>query len=96
MTIGEWIERSGRPVPAPFRALLNAKKTVSAEALVQAAERAASVGGAGHSRSRAAAFSLLGADAYITYACLWTVRHGGRSHDLKSMATRVAGGPWRD
>jgi len=94
MTIGEWIDRSGRPVPGPFRSLLHAEGTVSGEALLQAAEREASRGGTGLARSRAAAFSLLGADAYITYACLWTVRQGGRSHDLKSMAARVAGAPW--
>ena len=96
MTIGEWIDRSGRPVPKPLRALLDAEGAVSAEALLQAAEREASRGGSGLPRSRAAAFSLLGADAYITCACLWTVRHGGRSHDLKRMATRVARAPWRE
>ncbi len=96
MTIGEWIDRSGRPVPAPLRTLLDADGTASAESLLQAAEREASRGGTGLPRSRAAALALLGADAYITYACLWTVRHGGRSRDLKSMARRVAGAPWRD
>lgn len=96
MTIGEWIDRSGRPVPAPLRTLLGAEGTVSAEALLRAAEREASRGGTGLPRSRAAALALLGADAYITYACLWTVRHGGRSQDLKGMATRVAGAGWRE
>ena len=96
MTIGEWIDRGGRPVPAPLRMSLDARGTVSAEALLRAAERQASIGRTGLPRSRAAAFSLLGADAYITYACLWTVRQGGRSRDLKSMAARVAGGPWRE
>ncbi len=96
MTIGEWIDRSGRPVPAPLRTLLDAEGTVSAEALLRAAERGASVGGTGLPRSRAAAFSLLGADAYITYACLWTVRHGGRAQDLRNMAARVASAAWRE
>ena len=95
MTIGEWIDRSGRPVPAPLRRLLEAGGTVSAEALLLAAEREASIGGTGVPRSRAAAFSLLGADSYITYACLWAVRDSDSSHqDLTGMTSRVAGAAW--
>ena len=96
MTIGEWVDGSGRTVPAVLRRSLDARGPVSAETLLRAAEREASIAGAGSARSRAAAFSLLGADAYITYACLWTVRNAGRSHDLKGMTARIAGAPWQE
>lgn len=96
MTIDEWIDRNGRPVPEPLRTSLDAEGTVSAEALLRAAERAASVAETGVPRSRAAAFSLLGADSYITYACLWAVRHSGSSQDLRRMTSRVAGAAWRE
>lgn len=95
MTIAEWIDRSGRSVPAAFRPSLDAEGTASAEALLQASEREARACRPEVSRDRAAAFSLLGADAYITYACLWAVRNGGGSEDLEKMTTRVAA-PWRE
>ena len=90
MTIGEWIDRSGRSVPAVFRRLLDADGAVSAEALLQAAEREAPAWSAGARRDRGAALCLLRADAYITYACLWVVRSGGVSRDLRWMTRRVA------
>lgn len=96
MTIAEWIDGSGRTVPAVLRRSLDAPGPVSAEALLRAAEWKASIARAGSARSRAAAFSLLGADAYITYACLWAVRNTGGSQDLRRMTTRVAGAAWRE
>ncbi len=96
MTIGEWIDRSGPPVPATFRRLLDAEGAVSTEALLQAAEREAPACRTGVPRDRASAFSLLGADAYITYACLWAVQYGGTSQDLRGMTTRVAEAAWRE
>ena len=96
MTIGEWVDGSGRSVPDVLRRSLDAPGPVSAETLLRAAERVASIARAGSPRSRAAAFSLLGADAYVTYACLWTVRNAGRSHDLKGMTARIAGAPWQE
>lgn len=96
MTIAEWIDRSGRPVPAAFRPSLDAEGTASAEALLQAAQRKARACTPGVQRDRAAAFSLLCADAYITSACLWAVRNGGGSRDLGRMTTRVADAAWRE
>ncbi len=96
MTIGEWIDRSGRPVPAALRRLLDAEGVVSAERLLQAAEREAPACSTGVPRDQASAFSLLGADAYITYACLWAVQNGGASRDLRGMTTRVAEAGWRE
>ena len=96
MTIGEWIDRSGRPVPAAFRRLLDAEGAVSTEALLQAAEGEAPTCSTGVPRDRASAFSLLGADAYITYACLWAVQNGGTSQDLRGMTTQVAEAAWRE
>ena len=96
MTIGEWIDQTGRPVPAAFRQLLDAEGAVSTETLLQAAEREAPACSTRIPRDRASAFSLLGADAYITYACLWAVQNGGASQDLRGMTTRVAEAAWRE
>ncbi|MYB07659.1 MAG: hypothetical protein F4Y24_15050 [Gemmatimonadetes bacterium] len=96
LTFGEWIDRRERPVPEPLRRHLNTDGTVTADAMVRAAERAAQACRAGTHRDRDAAFGLLAADAYITYACLWLVVNDGCTDALKSVVRRVAGAAWRE
>lgn len=40
-------------------------------------------------RDRAAAFSLLAADAYVTFACLLVLAEGGGGKELRAVARRV-------
>lgn len=77
MTIAEWIDRQDRPVPAAFRSFLNAEGPVSITDLLSAAEAEVLAYATGDMRSRDAGFTLLAADAYLTYACLLAVREGG-------------------
>ena len=96
MTIGEWIDQHQRPVPPALRRHLTAEGSVSADALLQAAEGEARNSAAGSRRDREAAFSLLAADAYITYACFWEVQNDGDSQALRDITERVAGAGWRE
>lgn len=96
LTIGEWVDRRERPVPEPLRLRLTADGPVSANTLVGAARQEARACAAGSRRDRDAAFGLLAADAYITYACLWIVLNNGGSDELKQVARRVAGAAWRE
>ena len=96
MTIDEWIDRGRRPVPTALRPVLRSGGEASVDAFLKAAESEASRSVAGAPRDRDAAFALLGADAYITYACLWAVQNSGASQDLRRMTRRVAGAPWRE
>ena len=88
MTIGEWIDGGDRPVPEAFRNHLGAEDPVSVDTLLDAAASKLSASGDGASRDRASAFALLAADAYITYACLWTVTEGDTG-DLRRIAERI-------
>lgn len=88
MTVGEWIDGRDRPVPAAFRSHLGAEDPVSLDALLEAAASKLSASCEGASSDRAAAFSLLAADAYVTYACLWTVTEGDTG-DLRRIAERI-------
>ena len=96
LTIGEWIDRRERPVPEPLRRHLTADGPVTADTLVGAAEREARACAAGSRRDRDAAFGLLAADAYITYACLWLLLNEGGGDELKLVAGRVAAAAWRE
>lgn len=96
LTIGEWVDRCERPVPEPLRRRLTADGPVSADTLVGAAEQEARTYPAGRRRDRDAAFGLLAADAYITYACLWLVQNDRGSDELKRVSRRVAGAAWRE
>ena len=89
MTIGEWIDGRSRPVPGAFRGHLNAEDPVSLETLLGAAEAEFHACGGGAFRDRTAAFCLLAADAYITYACLWATTEG-TAGDLGRIAERIA------
>lgn len=77
MTVSEWIDLQDRPVPAAFRTLLNARGPVSLTSLLSAAEAEMHAYTTGDMRSRNAGFTLLAADAYLTYACLRAVRESG-------------------
>ena len=88
MTIAEWIESRGRAVPAAFRPYLNAEGPVSLGALIGAAEVELHACAGGASGDRAAAFSLLAADAYVSYACLWALTEGDAG-DLGLVAERI-------
>ena len=88
MTIGDWIDGRDRSVPDAFRGHLKARGPVSLEALVRAAEAELHACGGGASRDRTAAFALLAADAYVTYACLWAITKG-KPPDLRRIAERI-------
>ena len=95
MTIGEWIDRRVRQVPPEFRPHLTAAGPVSLDALLAAAEREVEVGMAQAPRDRTAAFALLAADAYVTYACEVAIAEGGDGASLGDVVRRVAHG-WRE
>ncbi len=94
VSIGEWIDRSERPVPAEFRPHLSAGGPVSPDTLLAAAEREVSGCAAGNPRDRRTAFSLLAADAYVTYACALAIVEGAEVPALARTARRVAHGWW--
>lgn len=95
MTIAEWIDRRDRPVPAAFRSFLTAGSPMSLANLLDAAETEMRAYHAGDMRNRDAAFALLAADAYLTYACLRAVTAGG-ADALAGITERIAGAPWTD
>lgn len=88
MTIGAWIDGCGRPLPDAFRRHLTAEGPVSLDALLDAAEAELRACAGGAATERAAAFSLLAADAYVTYACLWALREGAPG-DLARIIERI-------
>ena len=87
MTIAEWVSQRERRVPDAFRFALRADSPVSRAALVDAAEEA--LVACGDDRDRRAAYALLAADAYITYACLWAVEEEEDLGTLRDVAERV-------
>jgi len=89
VTVAEWIDRQGRPVPAAFRSFLDLKGPVSLANLLAAAEAQIEAYNAGDTRSRDAGFALLTADAYLTYACLRAVRGSGGA-SLDDITRRIA------
>lgn len=89
MTIAEWIDRRDRPVPAAFRSFLDTDGALSSANLLAAAEAEMGAHAGGDMRSREAAFALLAADAYLTYACLRAVRENGGA-GLRDITERIA------
>ena len=87
MTIAEWVSQRERRVPDAFQFGSRADAAVSLAALVDAAEEALSTCGEDHDRR--AAYALLAADAYITYACLWAVLEEEDLGTLGDVAERV-------
>lgn len=90
MTIAAWIGQRDRSVPGALRIRLRADVPVSLATLLRAGEEelAASVRQGG----RPAAFSLLAADAYVTYACLWAVLEGEDRAALRQVTERLVRG----
>ncbi|MCY3612513.1 MAG: hypothetical protein OXH51_13360 [Gemmatimonadetes bacterium] len=87
MTIAEWVSQRERRVPDAFQFGSRTDVEVSLPALVNAAEEALSACGDDHDRR--AAYALLAADAYITYACLWAVEEEEDFGTLRDVADRV-------
>ncbi|MCY4399998.1 MAG: hypothetical protein OXE96_11745 [Gemmatimonadetes bacterium] len=92
MTIGEWIDQRDRRVPAALRSRLRADGTATLEALLSAAEAELEVCAGLANQDRAAAFALLAADAYLTYACLRAAAGRGCGDALREITRRTAGG----
>lgn len=92
MTIAAWIGQRGRSVPDALRVRLRANAPVSLATLLRAGEEElmASVREGG----RPAAFSLLAADSYVTYACLWAVLEGEDHGALRRVTERLVRG-WK-
>lgn len=94
MTISEWIDRREHAVPAQFRPWLAADGPVSRDSLLDAAGQELKKCAAHSPRDRRAAFHLLAADAYVTYACMLDLTEGADGHALEEVARRVAQGWW--
>ena len=92
MTIGEWIDQRDRQVPAALRSRLRADGTATIEALLRAAEAELEVCAGLTRKDRAAAFALLAADAYLTYACLRAAVGSGTGDALREITRRTARG----
>ena len=90
VAIGEWIDAQRPSVPPVFRPHLKAAGPVSAATLMDAAEAAMRSCAERPPNDRAAAFSLLAADAHVTYACLQVLQEGGGSEELRGV-TRTIG-----
>ena len=92
VTIGEWIDSRGGSVPSALRSRLRAQGQVSLTALVDAAIVELEAVARGDPADRATAFSLLAADAYVTYACLWEVTEG-KGDGIEDILAQVTGAP---
>jgi len=92
--VDRWIDEQRPPVPAGLRRHLTAGETagepVSASTLLAAAEAELRAYFRQDSGKRKAAYSLLSADAYLTFACLRVVqeRRGG-SGELRRIARKI-------
>lgn len=94
MTIDEWMDGQEPAVPAEFRPWLAAAGPLSVDALLDAADSEVTKCAAHSSRDRRAAFHLLAADAYLTYACALGVAQGADGAALGELARRVARRWW--
>ena len=92
VTIGEWIDSRGGSVPSALRSRLRAQGEVSLTALLDAAIVELEAVERGDPADRATAFSLLAADAYVTYACLWEVTEG-TGDGIEDILAQLAGAP---
>lgn len=88
--IGEWIDRRQPPAPRAFRPYLEAAGPASPDGFATAAAAAMRMCAAKDPKDRAAAFSLLAADAFITYACQVVLLEGGGGPELRRIAGQVA------
>lgn len=88
--IDRWIDEQHPPVPAVFRRHLSAREPVSASALLAAAETELRGYFRQNPGDREAAYSLLAADAYITFACLQIVKkRRGAGGELRRIARTI-------
>ena len=94
MTIGDWIDQRERPVPSEFRSHLSVGGPASPHILLRAAEREITGCTVENPRDLGAAFSLLAADAYVTYACALAMMEDADASRLTETARRVAHGWW--
>ena len=92
VTIDEWIDSRGESVPSALRSRLRAQGQVSPTALLDAAVVELEAVERGDPADRTTAFSLLAADAYVTYACLWEVTEG-TGDGIEGILARVAEAP---
>ena len=92
MTIGEWIDSRRGSVPSALRSRLRAQGRVSLTALLGAAMAELEAVERGDPADRATAFSLLAADAYVTYASLWEMTEG-TGDGIERILAQVAGVP---
>lgn len=90
VTIGEWIDRQQPSVPPAFRPYLESAGPPSPDGFATAAAAAMKTCATKDPKDRAAAFSLLAADAFITYACQRVLLDGGGGPELRRLARRVA------
>lgn len=92
--IGDWIDAQQPAVPASFRARLQAEGPASPAGFAAAATEALAAmrhpGGPAPEGDREAAFSLLAADAYLTYACLLALREDDAPAALEEIAATAA------
>ena len=94
-TTRRWIDSREPPVPAAFRPHLEAggaldgARELSVAGLLRAAETAMRSCAQQDPGERAAAFSLLAADAHVTFACLLVLAEGGGSEELRRVARQV-------
>lgn len=100
-SIRGWIDAQHPPVPPVFRPHLEVASEVSADgeasvagevsvaALLDAAASAMRSCAERSPRDRAAAFSLLAADAHVTYACLRVLQEGGGARELRHVALQI-------
>ena len=89
--IGRWIDESEPEVPAAFRRHLNLEGPATPDGFAAAGSTAMRESLQSDARERRAAFRLLAADAYFTYACVRALEPGGEPDVLPAMVTRVAG-----
>lgn len=90
IAIAEWIDQRQPPVPPAFRPYLEAAGPASPDGFAAAAAAAMEACAQMDPNDRAAAFSLLAADAFITYACQQLLLNGRGGPELRRLARRVA------
>ena len=90
VAIAEWIDERQPPVPPAFRLYLEAPGPASPDGFAAAAAAAMEACARRDPKDRAAAFSLLAADAFITYACQLVLLNRDGGPELRRLARRVA------
>lgn len=90
VSIAEWIDERQPPVPPAFRPYLETPGPASPDGFAAAAAVAMKACARMDPNDRAAAFLLLAADAFITYACQLALLNGEGGPELRRLARRVA------